>query len=107
MTTNQIKSIITSLGFEMNKIIDLKSEVSSIYTEADDVFYPGPTTRFEFHTNDGCELMLVYYGKTKEDGTFEATRNIPKAYVPFRSIEVINMISPVHGPEPYRYGRTV
>lgn len=102
MTKTQIKTILDDYGYSFNTKIKFP-ECTTIYLTVDGNVYSGDTTRFEFHTNDNCELLLIYDGKEDENGEFIYQHDYPKYFVPFSIIAGFIMAGPTHMKEPYKY----
>jgi len=108
MTKQQISSILSEIGnFSLNEVVDLKDKVQSIILASDECLYPDKNTRFEFHTKNSCELLLVYTGRETEDGTFIFKDDLPEYFIPFAAVVGINMLTPFRIKEPYRLTQAV
>ena len=103
MKSTQIKEIIKTIGnYEMNQIIPL-TEVQSIVLASDENIYPSDTTRVKFVDEGGKNLMEVYEGVTKQDGTFVSKPN-PILVMSFSNINGFVLASPKRRKAPYNYG---
>lgn len=106
MTTKQIQAVLDDYGYSFNEKIKFP-ECSSIYLTTDGNVYPGTSTRFEFSTKNGNELLLVYDGKEDKDGNFIYTKTIPQHYISFSIIAGFTMVGPTHISEPFRLSQSV
>ena len=103
MTNNQIKKILTKLGYSCDVDIPL-SEVSSIYLSTDGCLYPDSNTRFNFHLIGDTGILIQYKGSL-EDGVF--VKNGPADFIDFSIICGFTMVSKKHIPQPFKLSQAV
>lgn len=105
MTKAQILAVLSDMGFEANRLINM-TDVSSIYLTTDHMLYPDDTTRFYFKTDGNCELLLVYNGK-EINGEFVSSSKLPKYICTFDIISGFYNTSSLHIKKPYAMGLAV
>ena len=106
MTKQQIETFLTESGEgRLNEKLELKN-VAYIYSNTDGNFYPNETSRFEFNTVNGNNLLIYYTGKKDKEGNF-VCNPLPEAYISFDVIVGFIMVSPNHPKEPYKTGMAV